>query len=195
MCLGIFFFNTCAILSQANTPVAGKHYQPIAPGSTESNQITLYCWLGSPSCYQVEFALSEWVQETNLVLVNQPVIKRPHWRRLAKARLVARQMAMENEFVSRVYQALHLDKQDIADDDTLITLAEEIGLSKSRFTNLFYAAETNQALNDIQQEASYLPIKGVPTVILKQRWLVDASMHKNSRSLINTLNYLVSQEG
>ena len=194
--LGIFILSALPSLSEtSSSPVEGKDYVLLESPSTESSEIVIYCWLGSASCYQVEYALSIWAQDSNLSVRYKPLIKRPHWRLLAKARLVARQLGQEPEFVSAIYQALHREQKSIQDEQSLFAMVEAMGLPASRFSNLFYAPETNQALKVLQEEAEKWPISGVPTIIIKQRWLLDATMHNNSRSIIDTINFLIQQEG
>ena len=193
--LGIFcLFTVSANAQTSQIPVAGQDYLVVSDTPSEANEITIYCWLGSASCYQVEYALSNWAKDKELSLRYKPLIKRPHWRLLAKARLVARQLGYEAEFVSLVYQQLHKQGELIDSEEALLKIVEATPMSSSRFVNLYYAAETNQQLKDIQEEAKNWPISGVPTIIIKQRWLLDAQMHKTSRSIINTLDYLYHQE-
>ena len=179
-----------AISSVNSDPVA--KYQVINPNIVQIEpRLTLYCWPGSKSCFLLETALRQWATDNNFILEHQSLIKRHHWRRLAKARLVAQIMQIDDQFRPALYHHLHQANQVIDSDEQLFQLVETSGLDHIRFTNLFYAAETNQALNNIQQRADRLSISGVPSLLVGDKWLLDAKSHKTSRSFIDTINQLI----
>ena len=172
-------------------PIAGKDFKLLDNIASGSAQIDLYCWLGSSSCYTFETALREWASRHKITVRYIPLIKRPDWRRLAKAIYVAQQMAIESELSALINQTLHEDTTLIESDQALFELAESIGLSSSRFANLFYAAETNLAVNQIQIQAASNGVRGVPTIIVNNLWLIDASMHQTSRQMLNATAHLL----
>ena len=74
-------------------------------------------------------------------------------------------MAIATELSALINQTLHEDKKLIESDESLFELVESIGSSSSRFANLFYAAETNLAVNELQNQAASNSVRGVPTII------------------------------
>ena len=198
--LGIFFLSIGLSSSAADADprlnkTTGPGYHTLANNTpSEQNEISVYCWLGSRSCYIFEVALAEWLENQAIPVTHKPLIKRPEWRRLAKARLVAQLLDVEAEAVDLINQHLHQDNLPISNDDDLFQLFEGTSISSSRFANVYYAAETNQAINEIQQVAKDNMVRGIPTIIINNQWLIDASMHRTSRELINTMNQLLGLE-
>ena len=198
--LGIFFLSIGFSSSAAdadsrlsNTTTAS--YLTLSNNTpSEQNEIEIYCWLGSRSCYIFEVAITQWLISHDIPVTHKPLIKRPEWRRLAKARLVAQLLDVENEAVNLIHQHLYQDNLPIRDDDDLFQLFEGTSISASRFANVYYAAETNQAINDIQRLAKDNMVRGIPTIIINNQWLIDASMYRTSRELINTMNQLLGLE-
>ena len=181
-------------LASGKEPIAGKDYKLLDNTPSESSQIKLYCWLGSESCYLFETALREWATSQDITIQYMSLIKRPNWRRLAKAHYVAQQMNIADELSALVNQTLHDEKQLLESDESVFELVESLGSSSSRFANLFYAAETNLAVNELQNQAAANHVRGVPTIVINDIWLVDASMHKTSRGILNTTASLLGVE-
>lgn len=161
---------------------------------SEQNEVSLYCWLGSRSCYIFQVALSQWAETHAIPIKHKPLIKRPEWRRLAKAQLVAQLLDVEDEAINLIHQHLYQDNLSISSDDELFQLFERTEIATNRFANVYYAAETNQLIKDIQAEAEKNRVRGIPTIIINNRWLLDASMHRTSREFINTMNLLLGLE-
>ena len=174
-------------------PQLNTHYQRL-PVATESvaQTITLYCWVGSPSCYQLETALRNWAAENDLTIAYQPVVMRPDWRLLAKARLVAREMMEEELVTTAIYERLHENNEAISSEEELFVLIESLGVSASRFANLFYSPEINASLKVYETQAKTLGLKGIPSVIVNNLWLMDASMLGSSREFLNTVEFLLT---
>lgn len=157
----------------------------------EEAPLVLYCWQGSPSCYQLESALNQWVQDSGIIIKYKPLIMRPHWRLLAKARLVARTMGQEPAVVSAIYQQLHQEKQALDTEEALFEIIETLGMSASRFANLFYSPEINASLNAIERETKQLDFRGVPSLVINNNWYTDASMLKTPREFLYTIEFLL----
>ena len=194
--LRIFVLSIGFSLSADEPKSSATNYRVLdTTNATSNNQIILYCWLGSESCSVLETALSEWAANNAITLLNKPVIKRPHWRRLAKARLVAQLMGVENELNQVIQKHLFQDKLTFENDEALFKLLEDNQISASRFANIFYAAETNQAINQIQEEAKQHQVRGIPTVVVNNQWLIDTSMQSTSRAMIETIQQLLGMSG
>ncbi len=191
--LRIIVLSICLSVSAAEAPseTSSNYLEIYGADVSANNQITLYCWLGSESCYILETILSQWATNNAIPLLHVPLIKRPHWRRLAKARLVAQQMDVEEELVQIIGRHLFQDKQTLESDEALFQLLEDSQISATRFANIFYAAETNQAINLIQDEAAKHRIRGIPSVVINNKWLVDASMQRTGREMISTIEQLL----
>ena len=97
--------------------VAGQDYHSIKPGvlsaqssplNPEQQIISYYFWPGSESCYQLDQALQSWQEQYPQIQIEKiPLVKRPEWRLLAKAWLVAKTMDDEQAFLNALYQKIH----------------------------------------------------------------------------------------
>ena len=180
------------------TPIAGQHYQSIASKLSYQTGIQFYFWPGSASCYQLESALQDWqLLHPDIKIERIPLIKRPQWRLLAKAWLVA--LAMDSEdnhqgisFLNALYQAIHMKLMPINTPAELEQFIISLDISPQDFMTRFNSPAINLQLKIFQQQASLLPITGVPTLIINNQWLSDASMATTAAQFIAILDHVIT---
>ena len=193
--------NPCALAQTNNEPwkpQLGRDYQAITPSKTNSdaqnvnsNSIQLYFWAGSPSSYQLDLALQNWLinkQAFNLQRI--PLVKRPNWRLLAKTWLVVEQFPIANAFLNRLYEAIHVDRTDILTFNDLLPIINEYKLDELEFKTSFYSLAINHQLNTIQKSAQLFPIHTVPTIIINNKWSIDASTKLSADQFISIIEQL-----
>ncbi len=200
------------IFSQENNPVdipwkpvAGQHFHAISHANNpdvlpnqssefdlNKNSITFYFWPGSESCYQLDQTIKSWHEEHPEIQIDRiPLVKRPQWRLLAKAWLVAKKIDDELTFLDALYQKIHGKRELI---DNYLNLEQFIvsrGLDPLDFKTQFNALSTNQQLQSIQLQAEKLSIAGVPAIIINNRWYTDASTGISSAQLITIIDQLI----
>jgi len=184
--------------------IAGQHYHAINPDALpaqssplnpEQQIISFYFWSGSESCYQLDQALQSWQEQYPQIQIDKiPLVKRPGWRLLAKAWLVAKTMDDEQSFLDALYQKIHGEKEAI---DNYLSLEQFIisrGLDPIDFKAQFNSLSTNQQLYALQLQADNLSIAGVPTVIINNHWYTDASTGISSAQLITIIEQLIDKD-
>ena len=198
LCAVLVFSSTAAFANETVTlstfhPKIGTHYKQLDTPlvNSDDQQIILFCWLGSPSCYQLESALNDWARDSGYQVSYKPLIKRPQWRMLAKARLVARLMAQETLVAEAIYKRIHEEQLAISSEEELFMLIESLGISASRFANLFYSPELNASLKEYELLSQKLALRGVPSLVVGNEFLLDASMLKTTRKFLYTLEFVL----
>jgi len=179
------------------TPVKGEHYQkinqPVNDNQGMQPVVRYYFWPGSASCYQLEIALQNWQRKhPEIKLERIPLVKRPDWRLLAKAWLIAVTMEQEEFFLNKLYQSLHQLSLPINNLSDLQQFIKSLLWDEIEFTSRFNSVETNQQLKLLENDALLFPISGVPTIIINNQWLSDASMAKTSAQFIQIIEQLTS---
>jgi len=183
--------------------VAGQHYHAINPDvlpaqtsplNPEQQIISYYFWPGSESCYQLDKALQSWQEQYPRIQIEKiPLVKRPAWRLLAKAWLVANTMDDEQEFLDALYQKIHGEKEAINNYLSLEKFIISRELDPINFKAQFNSLSTNQQLSSLQLQVDNLSITGVPTVIINNRWYTDASTGISSAQLITIIDQLIDK--
>lgn len=182
-------------------PVLGRDYQTITSPKVDAetpnninNQLTFYFWAGSTSSYQLDLALQSWLSTKNNVSLQRiPLVKRPKWRLLAKAWLVVEQLPDAEQILSNIYKAIHVDQIDILSFDDLLPLIDSQSLDELEFKTNFYSLAINQQLNALQKSAQLFPIRTVPTIIINNRWSIDASNQLTADQFIAIIEKLTSK--
>jgi len=177
-------------------PIQGQHYQKIEGTPLYQPGIQFYFWAQSPSCYQLELALRQWhLQNPSLNIERIPLVKRPHWRLLAKTWLVAIQLQLGEAFLDQLYQAIHQQSLPLTSTSELEQFLLSQQLDVQEFMTLFNSVAINQQLASIQKTAKTLPISGVPTIIINNQWISDPSMVTTSAQLITVIDHLRGDNG
>ena len=172
-------------------PVAGQHYLATDSKAPRQSGIKYYFWLGSASCYQLENALQNWqTQNPEISIERIPLVKRPEWRLLAKAWLVATALDKGELFLNQLYKSIHIEAQQINHVTELGQLLTKMQIDQQDFVNRFNSLAINQQLKSLQEQAELYPISGVPAIVINNRWYSDASMASTSAQLIEIIKTL-----
>ncbi|MEL0631533.1 DsbA family protein [Pseudoalteromonas carrageenovora] len=83
-----------------------------------------------------------------------------------RAALIARKANKEADMVAAIQHAYYLNAQNPSDENTLIELAQHIGLDKADFASSLQSHQVNDELNKELAYAHSLPIQGFPSLVL-----------------------------
>lgn len=86
-----------------------------------------------------------------------------------RAALIARQSGKEIDMVEAIQHAYYLDAKNPSDDETLINLANAIGLDKEAFKSALNTQTTNQLLQQDIRAGQQLGAQGFPSLIVQRR--------------------------
>jgi len=84
-----------------------------------------------------------------------------------RAALIAREMGLEQLMIQGIQTAYYLEAKNPSNIDTLVTIATDIGLNRTTFTEQINSARLNQRLMDEINAVRQLPINGFPSLVLK----------------------------
>jgi putative protein-disulfide isomerase len=83
-----------------------------------------------------------------------------------RACLIAREFGLEEQMIFAIQQAYYLQAQNPSDNSTLITLAGQIGIDETVFSEKLTASLSNQKLMSEIHNTHSLPIRGFPSLVL-----------------------------
>ena len=101
-----------------------------------------------------------------------------------RAALIARKANKEADMVAAIQHAYYLNAQNPSDENTLIELAQHIGLDKADFASSLQSHQINDELNAELVYAHSLPIQGFPSLVLIN----------NDKAFPIAINYTDSQQ-
>jgi predicted DsbA family dithiol-disulfide isomerase len=76
------------------------------------------------------------------------------------------------EYFTKAQEKFFLEGENVADDQVLIEIAEEIGLDVERFKRDFKSKEAKLAVIEDEAEAKAMGIRGVPALVINDKWLI-----------------------
>jgi len=85
-------------------------------------------------------------------------------------------MAAHERMYDRLQRAHLVEARDVADPQTLLACAAEIGLDLPRFEADFESEAALQSVLDDQQEAFSLGVNATPTVIFDDQWILPGAV-------------------
>ena len=93
---------------------------------------------------------------------------------------------IEQRMTHAIQQAYYLEAKNPSDDETLITLARQLGLDGDAFANALNAESTQALLLSQIAEVAELGVQGFPNLLLErggQRWLIPVGYNDSGQSL------------
>ncbi len=196
--LGLWFFAGSALAQSAF--VEGTDYQTISPAVKTSSPdkvvVTEIFWYGCPHCFRFEPYVERWSANLpdGVVFEQVPSSLNPRWTEHARAYYAFKMMNVLDRAHKALFDAIHVERQRLTDEDSLAEFAAEIGLDEKMFRETYrsFPVET-QVRRDIQKEKRY-GHRGVPAVIVNGKYLVSASVAGSNQRMIEIMNFLVAKE-
>jgi thiol:disulfide interchange protein DsbA len=183
------FLAACSLgllaLSASATPAnpqSGVDYRTLDKAQpTEAGkkvEVTEFFWYACPHCYSMEPSLVEWVkkQGDRIVFKRVPVAFRESFIPQQKLYYALEAMGEVGRLHSKVFSAIHTDRQALNTDATITDFVVKNGLDKKKFLDVYnsFGVQT-KARRAAQLQGDY-KIDGVPTVAIGGKYLTSPSI-------------------
>lgn len=177
--------------------MAGTHYQELSPEQalveTESPiKVLHWFWYGCPSCMLFTQQL-EGLNADDLDWQTYPVRLRTHWYFHAKAYHVAAKQENAEALNQELYRTLSQDESALSDQGAVLDWFEQQGVERELVADQMTSPLLNLKLADELALQHKWHIKGVPAVVVDERYLVDASMVNSLEEFVAVIQFLLQQ--
>ena len=199
--LGTIIFVFFQSMVFASGFVAGKDYEvlPNAPTSKPSKPavVTEFFSYGCPWCYQLNKPLHDFIkkQGNEVKLKQVPVLFQPGWNVYAKAYYAAKRLNKLDTLSPALFKAIQEDKKKLDNDKAMVAFFIEHGVDKETAESAFYRSPTIDA--DVTQGSLAMVkyrIRGVPAVIVNDRYKLDLSMAGKVDRFFAILDFLIHRD-
>jgi protein dithiol oxidoreductase (disulfide-forming) len=194
-----------AITAQTNESfVAGVDYQVLNVSIEPKTQdlgalkqiadIEVYYWYGCQPCRESEQAISEYLaMNPHLSLIRVPLTAHVDWR--SQAYLQPLMAQLSNQLA--VPSELELYQQCLDDCEVFATFQSSLNwlkqtLKLEQLPRIDEAAIW-EAEKEARKRAELFSISQVPTIIIREKYKLDANMAKSPQRLVKIINYLLNQ--
>ena len=189
---------TTAAHAQGKPPQEGADFLVLdKPAPTEAGagkiEVVEFFWYSCPHCNKFEPQLQEWVKKMpkDVVLRRAPVAFRPDFEPQQRLYFVLEAMGKVEELHTKVFNAIHVERQPLNTADQVTAWAEKQGISKAKFTeayNSFPVATKTRKATLLQD--SY-KVDGVPALGVAGKYYTSGSVAQTMERALVVTDYLI----
>ncbi len=128
-----------------------------------------------PHCNGFDPSLGEWVkkQGDNIVFKRVPVAFRPDWVPHQKLYYALEAMGKLEELHSKVFKAIHVERQPLRTDDEVIGFMVKNGLDKQKVTDALNSFSASAKVKRAGQLTANYRVDQVPLVVVDGRYVTS----------------------
>ena len=158
-------------------------------------EVIEFFWYGCPHCNSFEPQLEAWSKKlpADVVLKRVPVAFRDDFVPQQRLFYSLEAMGKLDDVHRKVFQTIHVDKQSIDKEPSIVAWVEKQGLDKAKFQELYnsFAISTKSRRASQLQEA--FKVEGVPALGIGGRYYTDGSMAGNMGRALQVTDYLIGE--
>jgi thiol:disulfide interchange protein DsbA len=149
-----------------------------------------------PHCFHLEPTIEKWLETKpeNVEFRRMPVLfgdkVEPHARAFYAAELIG----VDDKFSPALFDALHVKKQRIWDEDALVGLAEDVGIDGAEFRKAYNSFFVSMKVNRAKEMGRRYGIDGVPAVIVNGKYRTSPSQTGGRDKMILVVDHLIGVE-
>ncbi len=153
-------------------------------------------WYACPHCYDFESYVHEWLSKKpeDVTFRRMPGIFRKNWIPHAKAFYTAEKMGILDKIHTPLFNAIHKDKEQLFDDDSIKKFFIKQGVDKDELTKIYDSEEIDTKAKQAFVMGQRYKITGVPAVIVNGKYMVSGSTAGSFENVLKITDSLVDKE-
>ena len=186
--------------SQGNSFKAGTDYLVLAkplPTDVAKGKIEVleFFWYNCPHCNAFEPALSAWTKKLpkDVEFKRVPVRFREDFEAQQRAYYVLEALGKVEELQSKMFAAIHIERQNLSKLDTLVVWAEKNGIPAAKFTELFNSFAVVGKAKRAAQLQDQFKVEGVPALGVAGRFYIDGSLAGSMDRALQITDHLLGE--
>jgi thiol:disulfide interchange protein DsbA len=128
-----------------------------------------------------------------VVLRRVPVFFRDDFAAQQRLFYTLEAMGKVSELHAKVFKAIHQDRQPTNRDELILAFAENNGLDKAKFQEIYSSPATAAKARAAAQLQNAFEVEGVPALGIAGRYYTDGSMAGNMPRAIQVAEYLFTE--
>jgi thiol:disulfide interchange protein DsbA len=186
-------------ISSAQAEIAeGRDYTILShpqPADEKSIEVIEFFWYGCPHCYELHPRIKAWLKRMpgDVSFRYVPAVFRANWIPGAKTFYALEALGMRDKLHDKVYDAIHLDKIDLTNEEILFDWIAKQGVDRQKFIDAYNSfAVQNQVTRTTRMSKDY-GLSGVPTVVVDGKYLTSGRMGSTPDDTIRTMEELIEK--
>ena len=176
--------SVCGPVSQAQTkqPEDGFDYKtlPAAQPTEPKGKIEVVEFFSykCPHCNAFEPSMDAWIKKApaDVVVKHVPAKITDSWVPAQRLYYALEGLGKANELHSKVYYAIHIEKQQFENREQIADWAEKQGIDRKKFLDMYNSFSVETKVNQANKLAISYKIDGVPTLVVGGRYVTAPSM-------------------
>ena len=158
-------------------------------------EVVEFFWYSCPHCNAFEPQLEAWVKKlpADVAFRRVPVAFRDDFVPQQRLFYTLEAMGKVDEMQSKVFRAIHVDKQALVKEDQILAWAEKNGLDKAKFKDTFNSFSVQTKARKATQFQEAFQVEGVPALGVAGRWYTDGSMAGNMPRALQVTDFLIAE--
>jgi thiol:disulfide interchange protein DsbA len=197
--LAIFLLTLSSVIF-ADTYKEGEDYikldTPVKTSVSNKVEVKELFWYYCPHCFKLEPALNGWLKKlpSNVNFIRQPAVFSDRWKKGAIFYYVLKQLGEVDRLHGKLFDAIHLHKNALIDQDDFVDWLEEQGVDKNKANNAFKSFSVNVAVNKSKLNTIKYQTTGVPAIVVNGKYWTDSTHAGGSFRMFKVLDYLIAKE-
>ncbi len=189
---------TPVVFAQGKPPQEGADFlvlDKLAPTEAGAGKIEVveFFWYSCPHCNRFEPQLQEWVKKMpkDVVLRRAPVAFRPDFEPQQRLYFVLEALGKVEELHSKVFNAIHVERQLLNTAELVAAWAEKQGINKAKFTEAYnsFPVATKSRKTTLLQD-SY-KVDGVPSLGVAGKYYTSGTVAQTMERALVVTDYLI----
>ncbi|WP_394673079.1 thiol:disulfide interchange protein DsbA/DsbL [Limnobacter sp.] len=170
------------------------------PRSTPGKiDVVEFFWYGCIHCYNFEPKVNAWYKKlpSDVVFTKIPIVyqsQRVNFQGHQRLYYTLEAMGKLDMAHSKVFEAMHKDKKQLANDEQIFDFAESLGLKREEFANMFKSFGVNAKCAQAKSIFEAYGADGVPTLGVDGKFFTSASIAGSEDNAIRVAEALIRRQ-
>ena len=194
------WLNSSASWAQAALFRSGKDFftldRPVATeAGTGKIEVIEFFWYSCPHCFAFEPAFAQWVKNApkDVVVRRIPVSFRDDFAPQQRLFFTLEAMNLLDSLHVKVFSAVHVEKQPLNTDASILAWAQKQGVDKAKFEETYKSFGVASKLKRAVQLQNDFKVEGVPSLGVAGRFYTDGSLAGNMDRALKVAESLIAQ--
>ena len=188
-----------SVLAQARKPeeIEYRTLDKRIPVEAPAGKIEVieFFWYSCPHCNAFEPKLVSWIKKlpADVSMRRVPVAFRDDFVPQQRLYYTLEAMGKLDELHGKVFNTIHVDKQMIDKEASILAWAEKNGLDRAKFIEIYNSFTVQTKARRATQLQDAYKVEGVPAIGIAGRFYTDGTMAGNMDRALQVTDYLVSE--
>jgi protein dithiol oxidoreductase (disulfide-forming) len=148
-----------------------------------------------PHCFHLEPTLEKWreTKPANVEFRRMPAVFSTKPDLQAQAFYAADLLGAQEKFTLAMFDAIHVKKQKISDENVVVSIAEGAGIDGAEFRKALNSFDVNMKVNRARNATKNYGIDGVPAVIVNGKYRTSPAQTGSREGLVKVIDQLIGQ--